>query len=212
MIDRTARKGCPDWSMATEALCVADGRLRPLVERVGLCTLAPRRDHFATLCHSIVSQQISTKAAFTVWARLRARFPRGRVEPSGLLAMSDAAWAEVGIGPQKRGYLRSLAEAKADGTIPTGGWGKLSDDEVIERLTKVRGVGRWTAEMFLLFALARPDVFPVDDFGLQSAAAKLLGRDGRLRGAELVALGERWRPWRGIATWYLWRAAPSFPQ
>jgi DNA-3-methyladenine glycosylase II len=199
----------PDWSEATAYLCKVEPRFRAFVERAGPCTLSPRRDYFHALCGSIVSQQISTAAARTVMARFRALFPRQVPTPEALLELSTDTLREAGIGPQRQSYLRALAQAHVDGTLPKTGWHRMTDDEVLHRLTKVKGIGHWTAEMFLMFVLCRPDVLPVDDLGLQVGAAKLINHsEKKLTPKQIHALGEPWRPYRTIASWYLWKGRP----
>lgn len=184
--------------------------LRPAVRAVGACTLRPRRDYFRVLTLSVFNQQLSTKTAATLYRRFTALFPNRRPTPqrvrdaiAGGVTPQTLAWC--GLSRQKQAYLLDLAEHFLDGRIPTRQLRALNDEAVIERLTAVKGVGRWTAEMFLLFALNRPDVWPVDDLGLQEGARAAFGCSDRPTPRELGELGEEFRPWRSIATWYLWR-------
>jgi DNA-3-methyladenine glycosylase II len=198
----------PDWSAARKHLCNVDPVLAPIIERVGPCTLVPRRDYYNLLCLSIFNQQISTKIATILYNRYRDQFPGRRPTPDRALKFLDGDGELVkrcGISRQKRGYLIDLSQRFADRQIPTHKFWRMSDEQVMESLTQIKGIGRWTSEMFLMFVLNRPDVLPVDDLGLQEAvkrAYKLRERPDKKR---LTKIGERWRPWRTVATWYLWR-------
>jgi len=207
MIDAKRRKSCADWSEAVEYLRQADPLLAKLIDRVGPCTIARRNDYFAALCQSIVSQQISTLAARTVYQRFRFLFASRRPRPEELLKFTDEKLRSAGLSRQKIDYLRGIARAFASGQIPVRRLTRMTDEEVINSLIQLRGVGRWTAEMFLIFVLQRPDVLPVDDLGLQVGVQKLFSLPDRPKPADIPALAERWRPWRSIATWYLWRGA-----
>lgn len=199
----------PDWSAAVRRLR-RDPVLRAVIRRVGPCTLVPRNDHFIALCQSIYAQQISTKIATTLFGRFADRFPRKRPTPGRVVAALSGAWEDevvrhVGLSRQKRAYILDLATHFTRRTIDTRKLAGMPDESVIEALTKVNGIGRWTAEMFLIFVLNRPDVLPVDDLGVREGVRKLYGLDQRPTAKELVQLGERWRPFRSIATWYVWR-------
>ncbi len=197
----------PDWTPAIEHLR-RDRRLRPIIDRVGACTLHPRRDYFVVLCQSIFTQQISTKVAAVLFSRFRDAFPNRRPTPARVaefLAGDPDRVRACGLSRQKAGYLADLARHFQEGLIPTRRFSRMSDEEIIAALTQVKGVGRWTAEMFLIFVLNRPDVLPVDDLGLRVGAAKVLGLSQRPTPKEVTAAAEPWRPWRTIATWYIWR-------
>ena len=185
-----------------------DPVLRPIIERVGPCTLAPRRDYFVVLCKSIFTQQISTRIATVLFNRFRDNFPQRRPTPARVIELLNGD-AELirrcGLSRQKQSYLLDLSHRFVAGQIPTRRFARMSDEQVIESLVQVKGIGRWTGEMFLILVLNRPDVLPVDDLGVREAARKFYGLAERPRSAELTALGEQWRPWRTIATWYLWR-------
>ena len=188
---------------------------------MGPCTLAPRRDYFVVLCKSIFSQQISTAVAATLFGRFRDLFPGRRPTPALVLAKlageDEAVLRHCGLSRQKKTYLLDLAEHFATGQIPTRKLARMGDEEIIESLVRVKGVGRWTAEMFLIFVLNRPDVLPVDDLGLREGVRDVHGLAERPAAAAVRALAEPWRPWRSIATWYLWRrdaaavCRPSLP-
>lgn len=193
------------WADANRHLCKADPVLASIIERVGDCTLSPGRDHFFALCRAICSQQISTAAARTVIGRFRDQFPRRTPRPELLLKLSDEQLQGAGLSRQKRGYIRDLAERFAGGQIPSRGFGRMTDEEIIDSLLPIKGVGRWTAEMFLIFVLNRPDLLPVDDLGLRKNAQTAYKLRVLPSPARLIKLAEPWRPWRSIATWYLWR-------
>lgn len=196
-----------DWKAAGRHLKGVDSRFAELIRRVGPCTLAPRRDYFVVLCKAIYSQQLSTRVAAVLFARFKAEFPRKRPTPQRVatLLLEAAAIKRCGLSRQKGVYLADLAKHFAEGRVRTRRLSRMSDEQIIEALTHVKGVGRWTAEMFLIFVLNRPDVLPVDDLGLREAVRKVYGLKQRPTPAQVTRLGERWRPYRSIATWYLWR-------
>src|SRR5690349_8150916 len=188
-----------------------DPVMRKIIARVGPCTLTPRRDYFITLCKSIFTQQISTRIATILFGRFCDLFPRKRPTPAGVIRAlkSDANAKSCGLSRQKRAYLIDLAKHFDTEAIPTHRIAKMSDEEVIEALTRVHGVGRWTAEMFLIFVLNRPDVWPVDDLGLREGAKVAFKLPQRPTAKELKEIGERFRPHRTLVTWYLWRSLAS---
>lgn len=197
------------WDEAVRALGRADPALRKIIRRVGPCTLRPRRDYFVKLCQSIYTQQISTAVAAVLFGRFRDRFPNRRPTPARVLEFlrgaDEAAVRAVGLSRQKRAYLQDLAAHWVDGRIPSGRFAGMTDQQIMDALLPVKGVGRWTVEMFLIFCLNRPDVWPVDDFGVRKAVQVSYGMTGLPGRKELEPFGERWRPWRTVATWYLWR-------
>jgi DNA-3-methyladenine glycosylase II len=198
----------PDWSDALKHLR-RDPVMKKLVARVGPCTLHPRRDYFVVLCKSIFTQQISTKVATVLFGRFRDQFPLRRPTPARVVAFLRGGDEQLiracGLSRQKRAYVLDLAEHFVAGKIPTRRFPRMSDEEIVQSLIPVNGVGRWTAEMFLIFVLNRPDVLPVDDLGLQEGVREVLGLAGRPKPKEISPLTEHWRPYRSIATWYLWR-------
>lgn len=200
--------GSPDWNVAEAHLRGADPALGAVIDRVGSCTLAPRRDYFVVLCQAIFTQQISTVVATTLFGRFRDRFPRRRPTPRlvlEVLAGDPAVLRSCGLSRQKASYLADLAQHFIDGRVPTRRLAGMSDEAVIDALVRVRGIGRWTAEMFLIFVLNRPDVLPVDDLGLREGMRDLARLAHRPTAAEVTARAEVWRPYRSVATWYLWR-------
>ena len=198
------------WQRASSELARADPVLARLVERFAGMALVSRGDAFATLLRSIVGQQISVKAADSVWARLLDALS-SVVTPRAVLASERETLRACGLSQRKVEYVFDLAQHFASGQIHVDRWTAMSDAEIIAELTAVRGIGVWTAEMFLIFHQLRPDVFPLDDIGLQKAVA-LHYCQGERPGRRLLAEhGERWRPWRSVATWFLWRSLDPLP-
>ena len=206
------RRTAADWRRARAHLCKGDPAMRRIIRRVGPCTLVPRprRAYFVTLCKSIYTQQISTRIATILYGRFSEQFPRRTPTPRRVIEFlnngDDALVKRCGLSRQKRAYLLDLAQHFVDERIQTRRLARMSDEEVIDALVKVKGVGRWTAEMFLIFVLNRPDVLPVDDLGLREAVKQAYGLKERPKAAELREIAEKWRPYRTVATWYLWRS------
>ena len=202
----------PDWSDALVHLR-RDPRMKKLIARVGPCTLHPRRDYFVVLCKSIFTQQISTKVATTLFGRFRDQFPMRRPTPARVATFLKTGDEQLirtcGLSRQKRAYVLDLAERFGAGDIPTRRFARMSDEDIVQSLIAVKGVGRWTAEMFLIFVLNRPDVLPVDDLGLREGVKVAYSLKERPGAKALSEMGERWRPYRTIATWYLWRGLSS---
>ena len=197
------------WSQAIAELSGRDATLAKLFERhVGL-SLVSRGDAFHTLARSIVGQQISVKAADAVWNRLLAQC--GEMTPGKIEQQGADALAGGGLSQRKVEYLCDLAAHFLDGRLSSEHLQGLGDEAVIAELTAVRGIGRWTAEMFLIFNLLRPDVLPLDDFGLQRAIGDHYFSGNRPQRRVMAELGEHWRPWRSVATWYLWRSLDPVP-
>ena len=197
------------WQQASSELSQNDPVLADLVARFAGSTLVSRGEPFSTLVRSIVGQQISVKAADAIWARLAGVLPK--VEAASVLECPPQMLRECGLSARKVEYLVDLANHFTTGQIHVERWATMSDAEVIAELTAVRGIGVWTAEMFLIFNLLRPDVLPLDDIGLQRAVADFYHDGERLTRRALLTFGERWRPWRSVATWYLWRSLDPVP-
>ena len=163
---------------------------------------------FDALAESIAYQQLSGKAAATIWGRVRALYPKTKwLDPAKVLATSDEKLRGAGLSRSKTTALKDLAAKTLDGTVPSGrALARMSDDEIIARLTQVRGIGRWTVEMLLLFDLGRPDVWPVADYGVQKGFAKTFRKRKLPTPKQLMKHGEKWRPYRSVAAWYFWRA------
>ena len=171
--------------------------------------LVSRGDPFLTLARSVIGQQISVRAADAVWTRFAAGL--GEVTPTTVLAADPAQLRAFGLSVRKVEYLEELARRFDSGAISPGRWSRMEDAAIVAELTATRGIGVWTAEMLLIFNLLRPDVFPLADKGLQKAVSMRYGGGAALSAAELLAYGDRWRPWRSVATWYLWRSLDPVP-
>jgi DNA-3-methyladenine glycosylase II len=203
------RMSKPDCDAATRAairFLRKDARWAAIIARVGPYAPAITPDPFHALVGSIVHQQVSMSAAKAIHGRLRALCPRRRVTPSAVLALGDESLRGAGLSRPKVAYIRGLAEAFASRRLTARKLRAASDEEVVAAVTELKGIGRWTAEMLLLFCLQRPDVWPVDDLGLRKAAGRLLECEGMPAASALHDLGEACRPYRSYATWYLWRS------
>ncbi len=196
---------------AAASLKRKDKMLRRIINQVGPCTIKPRRRYFVSLCDAIVSQQLSTKAASTISKRFRALFNRSTPTPEGVLQSTTELLRSVGLSGQKAKYIHDLATKFSDGTIPTKKLARLSDEEVIETLTQVKGIGVWTVQMFLIFVLNRPDVWPVDDLGVRKAVQIQFQLSELPHADKMNELAEPWRPHRTVAAWYLWRSLDNAP-
>ena len=191
---------------AVRHLTRANPRLGALIRRIGPHRPIITSDPFVALVGSILQQQISMSAAAAVQKRVRALCPRGRITPAAILELSEADLRGAGLSRQKTKYLRSLAEYYACGALSARKLRAMTDEEVIAVTTLVKGVGRWTAEMLLIFCLERPDVWPIDDLGLRKAVRDFLGLDDLPDAKTMQAAGEPCRPYRTYASWYLWRS------
>ncbi|MGB8342867.1 MAG: DNA-3-methyladenine glycosylase 2 family protein [Chthoniobacterales bacterium] len=191
-------------------LAATDPRFAALIARSRPYRVQPGRlvRPFDALAESIVYQQLSGKAAATIFGRVRALYPRRKwFSPQLVLATPDERLRAAGLSRNKTAAIKDLAAKTLDGTIPTkAALHRMSDEEIIARLTTVRGIGRWTVEMMLLFDLGRLDVWPVDDYGVRKGYAKTFGKRKLPKPKELHVRGEKWRPYRSVAAWYFWRA------
>jgi DNA-3-methyladenine glycosylase II len=201
-----------DFRKAQRHLSRRDPLLRPVIKRVGPCTLQPGGDAFELLARAIISQMISTKAAVAIGARVVAALePHGLIPPA-VAAANEETLRGAGLSRSKALAMKDLASRAESGELPLDRLAELSDEEVIECLVPVRGIGRWTAEMFLIFSLGRLDVLPVDDFGLRAGVRDVYGLPELPGRAELRERAEVWRPYRSIATWYFWRSRGFVPK
>ena len=195
---------------AINHLARSDPRFAALIARVRPYNVVPQPlvRPFDALAESIAYQQLSGKAAATIFGRVRALYPRRKfLDPKLVLATPDEKLRACGLSRSKVAALKDLAAKTLDGTVPTGrALLRMSDEEIIERLTAVRGIGRWTVEMLLLFDLGRLDVWPVTDYGVQKGFAKTFGRKKLPTAKQFQKIGEKWRPYRSVAAWYFWRA------
>ncbi len=194
-------------STAISYLNDLDPIMATAIARVGPCTLNPNPHLFETLVDAIISQQISVKAADAIMTRLRVAINAkadSLISPASLLLLDDAALRAVGLSLQKMRYIHDLAERVSSRQLDLERLSELDDEEVIEELVKVKGIGRWTAEMMLIFSLGRPDVLPVDDLGFLEGVREAYALEVRPTPKEMRERGEVWRPYRTFATWYMW--------
>jgi DNA-3-methyladenine glycosylase II len=202
-----------EYARARRLLLRRDPILAAVIRQYGPCGLADaqRADHFSALVRAIAGQQLSTKAASTIYARLLTLMPGGIPTPQGLAALSDEQLRSVGMSRQKSASLRDLSEKVLSGLVDLEALSTMPDEDVISSLVRVRGIGRWSAQMFLMFRLHRPDVLPVGDLGLVNAIQKVYGLRKRPAPERIHKLGEAWRPYRSVASWYLWRSLENVP-
>jgi DNA-3-methyladenine glycosylase II len=205
----------PYWDEATRVLAERDPVLRKLIAATPGLHLTRRGDPFTTLARAIVGQQISVKAAQSIWDRIvNACGDAGsppRLDPARVMRKRIATLRALGLSERKAEYIRDLAKHFVSARLDPASWPSLDDEALVEALVDVKGIGRWTAEMFLMFHEMRADVLPVDDIGLQRAVAIHYFDGERPTLAALRAFGEQWRPYRSVATWYLWRSLDPIP-
>ena len=209
----------PDHSEAVEHLRAADPVMAEIIERVGPCMLGartdrggPAHDHYGALVRAIVGQQLSVSAARSIYGRLTDRYQGRTPTPAQLLADDpDALRAAAGLSRAKVVFLRDLADRLESGTLDLGDMEDVPDQEVGRRLLEVKGVGQWTVDMYLIFHLGRPDVLPVGDLGIRRAAMLAYGLRKLPQPERLVKLARPWRPWRSVASWYLWASLRVVP-
>ncbi|HEV7393446.1 MAG TPA: DNA-3-methyladenine glycosylase 2 family protein [Burkholderiales bacterium] len=200
----------PDyWNDATRELAARDNVLSKLIARYSGLAMGSRGDAFSTLARAIVGQQISVKAAQSVWDRLTIEI--SAITPPAVVAAELARLRTCGLSGQKCAYLLDLAERFNSGALDPEQWHELDDEALIVELTQVKGIGRWTAEMFLIFYMARADVLPLDDIGLQRAMSLHYNAGRPLSKLKMRKIGGTWSPWRSVATWYLWRSLDPLP-
>ncbi len=184
----------------------ADPILGSIVDRVGPYRIEYREPGFETLVRSIVYQQLSGRVASVIFGRLAAAVPGGKITPQGILKLTPARMRKLGLSKQKTTYIRDLARKTVRGKVQFEALANLPDHEVIEHLTQVKGIGVWTAHMFLIFALQRPDVLPTGDLGVRAAIRKAYGMDDLPHPKQIEELALTWRPYCSVASWYLWRS------
>jgi DNA-3-methyladenine glycosylase II len=201
------------WDEACKHLAKRDRVMRKLIPQFGEARLQSRGDAFTTLARSIVGQQISVKAAQSVWDRFAALTPGTvtKVQPAAVLALAADAMRVAGLSARKVEYLRDLAQHFESGQVHVRQWQQMDDEAIIEELVAIRGIGRWTAEMFLIFHLMRPNVLPLDDLGLLKGISVNYFSGEPVSRAEAREVGEAWTPYRSVATWYLWRSLDPLP-
>lgn len=203
-----------EYARARRVLMRRDPVLAPVIRKHRERSLleGPPADPFPALVRTIVGQQLSVKAASTIHGRLVALMPGGAATPEAVAALGDDQLRQVGMSRQKGAYLRDLAAKAASGELPLDALADMPDEQVIDAITRVKGLGRWSAEMFLMFRLRRPDVLPVDDLGIVNAIHRLYKLRKRPTPDRIRKIGEAWRPYRTVACYYLWRSLENTPQ
>ena len=201
------------WDDACKHLARRDRVMKKLIPQFGEARLRSRGDAFTTLARSIVGQQISVKAAQSVWDRFAALLPAPltRLAPVAVLALETAVMRSAGLSARKCEYLSDLAKHFEGGLVHVRDWQQMEDEAIIDELVAIRGIGRWTAEMFLIFHLMRPNVMPLDDLGLIKGISVNYFSGEPVTRAEAREVGEAWAPFRSVATWYVWRSLDPLP-
>ncbi len=197
------------WEKAKKVLISKDKKLGEIITNYPKDFLFSKSDPFYTLARSIVGQQISVKAAQAVWDRYELKVKK--VTPENTIKLHHMSLKACGLSRQKISYLKSLSIGFIEKEINPKKWSKYNDEHIIKELTKIKGIGRWTAEMFLIFNLCRPDVFPVDDLGLIKGICNCYGLKYPISKENAVILSEKWKPFRSVATWYFWRSLDPIP-
>ena len=197
------------WNKAKVYLRKKDKRLGKIIESYPKDFLFSKSDPFMTLARSIVGQQISVKAAQSVWDRFEIKIVK--VNPLNIKKIHSNSLKSVGLSRQKVLYLKNLSEAFIKDKIKIKSWSKMSDEDVIQDLIQIKGIGRWTAEMFLIFNLCRADIFPLDDIGMIKGLCKIYNLNYPIDKDKVLKIGNRWKPYRSVATWYLWRSLDPIP-
>jgi DNA-3-methyladenine glycosylase II len=204
----------PDyWDDACRHLLRRDRVMKKLIPQFGEARLQSRGDAFTTLARSIVGQQISVKSAQSVWGRFAAAVggESSRLQPGDVLALGVETLRATGLSARKTDYLADLARHFQSGAVHVHEWQQMDDEAIVEELVAIRGIGRWTAEMFLIFHLMRPNVLPVDDLGLIKGISVNYFSGEPVSRAEAREVGEAWAPFRSVATWYIWRSLDPLP-
>jgi DNA-3-methyladenine glycosylase II len=201
------------WDEACKHLARRDRVMKKLIPQYGEARLQSRGDAFTTLARSIVGQQISVKAAQAVWDRFSSlvESPSTKLPPADVLRLKVDAMRGAGLSARKVEYLHDLARHFADGTVHVRRWTQMDDEAIVDELVAIRGIGRWTAEMFLIFHLMRPDVLPLDDLGLLKGISMNYFSGEPVTRVEAREVGDAWAPYRSVATWYIWRSLDPLP-
>ena len=197
------------WEQATQELAASDEVMQKLIVRFKGALLHPRGDAFSTLARAILGQQISVKAADSIWQKLSSAI--GEVTPRAVLEAEHGVLRTCGLSLRKMNYIQDLSMRFVDGTLDSAAWNEMDDEALIDKLTQIKGIGRWTAEMFLIFHMLRPDVLPMDDLGLQRALSMHYNANQPVSRLKMRAIAKPWQPWRSVATWYLWRSLEPLP-
>ncbi len=199
-----------DYTAAVAHLRQVDPVLANLIAQFGDCSMRRDRRYFRSLVEAILSQQLSVKAAATIFARFQDLL-QNQITPAAILPLRDTAFRGVGISRQKMAYLRDLAAKWQNGALDLRRFSRMADEEIIAALTQIKGIGRWTAEMFLMFSLGRMDVLPVGDLGFRNAVKRVYRLRKLPEAKRLHTLAEKWKPYRSIATWYMWASLDNKP-
>ncbi len=197
------------WKHATKELAARDKIIGQIIQQYEDAVLHSRGDAFITLARSIVGQQISVKAAESVWQKVIIAIPD--ITPQAIYAAEEEKLRRCGLSLRKISYLHDLSRHFIDGKLDETTWETMTDEAIILQLTQVKGIGRWTAEMFLIFHMLRPDVLPLDDIGLQRAISLHYNVNQPVDKTNMRELAKPWQPWRSVATWYLWRSLDPLP-
>tara|TARA_Y100000768_G_scaffold333690_1_gene273867 strand:+ start:2298 stop:2918 length:621 start_codon:yes stop_codon:yes gene_type:complete len=197
------------WEKAKRDLIKRDKKLGKIINNYPYDFLFSKSDPFYTLSRSIVGQQISVRAAQAVWDRIE--FKVKKINPKMISKTHFMTLKSCGLSRQKISYIKSLSQAFLQKDIDPTVWPNLNDEEIINNLVKVKGIGRWTAEMYLIFNLCRPDVFPIDDIGLIRGICNCYNLSYPISREHAISLSKKWRPWRSVATWYFWRSLDPIP-
>ena len=197
------------WNKAKKELCLRDKKLGKLIKSYPKDFLYSKSDPFKTLARSIIGQQISVTAAQAVWDRFEKKAKV--VKPKIVRSMHHMTLKSCGLSRQKIKYIKSLSDAFIEKKIEPMNWASLENEKIIEELTQIKGIGRWTAEMFLIFNLCRPDIFPADDLGLIKGICKCYNYKYPISRERALKISSKWKPWRSVATWYFWRSLDPIP-
>ena len=197
------------WQKAKKTLSTKDTKLSKIIKSYPNDFLFSKSDPFYTLARSIVGQQISVKAAQSVWDRLEIKIDK--ISPQTIKKIHSSTLKSTGLSKQKVSYLKNLASSFLEKKIKIDVWDKMNDEEIVQDLIQIKGVGRWTAEMFLIFNLCRADIFPLDDIGMIRGLCKLYNIKYPTKREVIIRIGEKWKPYRSVATWYLWRSLDPIP-
>ncbi len=209
-MERTGKiMGPKYWKQAIKELKQTDSILKTIIDDKSQLDIKIKTDPFITLARAIVGQQISVKAAETIWRRLVELEPK--LNPSSIVKLSENKLKKVGLSARKVGYLKDLGTKFAANKFDVKTWSRLDDTEITQQLVTVKGIGEWTAEMFLIFYMGRPDVFPLADIGLQRAMSVHYKNNQPITKQEMITIAKKWMPWRTVATWYLWRSIDPIP-
>jgi len=199
---------------AAEHLSANDRKLAPIIVASGPCRLVPHTDHYGELVSNIVGQQLSTKAAYSIWQRVLTMFGGNMPTPEQLLKIDDQKLRDVGLSWAKVRYVKDLAQHIIDGRLDINHVATMPNDQLIEQLTAVKGIGEWSAHMFMMFGLGRLDILPVGDLGVRKAIQNLYGLDSLPTPEQIITIANqnKWHPYESVAAWYLWQSLDNNPQ